>query len=126
MDDNLKSELKFIGKYSLVLNIVAYLVSLAVVGLNISMLLGLLIGTVVEFVYLIMLYKSIEKSVGLNEKSAQSKMMGGYLLRLLVIGVAMVTAFKVSCINPVGVFLPVFYPKIIYVGGAIFKRKGGV
>jgi hypothetical protein len=78
------------------------------------------------FIYLAMLYSSIEKSVVLPEKNAKNKMMRGYLLRLLVIGVAVVLSFNVSIINPVGVLLPLFYPKIIYVGGAIFKRKGGV
>ncbi len=126
MSDNLRNELKFIGIRSVFLNISAYLISFLFIGVNISMLLGLVLGTAVMFIYLVMLYNSVEKSVVLQEKKAKNKMMRGYLLRLLVIGVAVVLSFKVSIINPVGVLLPLFYPKIIYVGGAIFKRKGGV
>lgn len=126
MDDTLKNELKNIGIRSIFLNISAYLVSFAVIGANISFLIGLLCGTALMLVYLIMLYTSIEKTVEAGIRHAKAKMMAGYLLRLLVIGVCAVISFNVSAINTVGLLLPLFYPKIIYVGGAIFKRKGGV
>ncbi len=126
MNDILRNELKFIGIRSVFLNISAYLISFLFIGVNISMLLGLVLGTAVMFIYLVMLYNSVEKSIVLQEKKAKNKMMRGYLFRLLVIGAAVVLSFNVSIINPVGVLLPLFYPKIIYVGGAIFKRKGGV
>lgn len=126
MNDNLKHELKIIGFRSIFLNISAYLISFIFLGLNISMLIGLLLGTLVMFIYLIMLYRSIENTVSAGLRFARAKMMGGYLLRLLLIGILIVASFKLDFINPVGAILPIFYPKMIYVGGAIFKRKGGV
>lgn len=126
MNDTLKKELKCIGIRSVFLNISAYLISFIFIGVNISFLCGLILGTAVMFIYLIMLYTSIEKSVDSGIKYARAKMMAGYLLRLLVIGIAAVISFRVEIINTVGTLIPLFYPKMIYVGGAIFKRKGGV
>jgi uncharacterized membrane protein len=126
VNDTLKKELKFIAIRSVFLNISAYLVSFFFIGVNISFLFSLIFGTAVMFIYLVMLYTSIEKTVDAGIKYAREKMMAGYLLRLLVIGIATVISFRVEIISTVGTLLPLFYPKMIYVGGAIFKRKGGV
>lgn len=127
MNENLSKELKAIGLRSVFLNISACIIFFIITGVNISVPIGLLLGTVLMFVYLILLYKSIEVSLsGRREAYAKLKMNIGYFLRLAVIGLFFFASLRTEYINSVAVLIPIFYPKIIYVGGALFKRKGGV
>ncbi|MGN0605570.1 MAG: ATP synthase subunit I [Oscillospiraceae bacterium] len=126
MNENLSKELKAIGLRSVFLNISACIIFFLITGVNISVPIGLLLGTVLMFIYLILLYKSIEVSLSGRESSAKLKMNIGYFLRLAVIGIFFVASLQTDYINSVAVLIPIFYPKIIYVGGALFKRKGGV
>lgn len=126
MNDFLKSELKKIGIRSVFLNISVCIIFFLITGIDISVPIGLIIGTGVMFVYLLQLYKSIDISVSGSEKSAKLKMGIGYILRLLIIGIPFVLSAKTDYINSVAILIPIFYPKLIYVGEALFKRKGGV
>lgn len=127
MDDILRKELLFTGIRSVFLDIAAFLVSFIICGFSMKVITGLVLGTAVMLIYLVMLYQSLKISLNAKEtKSAKAAMMTGYLLRVLLICIFITISFRFDFISPWSAVLPVFYPKIIHVGGAIFKRKGGV
>ncbi len=127
MDDILRKELIFIGIRSVFLDIAVFLVSFIVSGFSMAVITGLVLGTAVMLIYLAMLYYSLKISLSAEDtRTAKAKMMCGYLLRVLLICILIAASFRFDFISPLGAVIPVFYPKIIHVGGAIFKRKGGV
>ena len=67
----------------------------------------------------------IERVITGSKKKAQFIMISGYLFRLLIVGILFFTSIKTDFIHPLGAMIPLFYPKIIYTGGAILKHKRG-
>lgn len=114
------NELKYIFKGSCILNLIIFLLSLIFVS-NVSMLLGLLLGTLILFINLFLLKKDINRSVEFG--SSRFKLMCGYLLRYLLIGSAFYFAIKVKIINPYGVIFPQIYPRIVYTIKGIRNNK---
>jgi len=119
-DKDFYNELKFILKGSCILNIVIYLLSL-IFNLNISILLGLLLGTLILYINLNLLKKDINRSVEFG--SSRIRLMCGYLLRYLLICSAFYFAVKVNVVNPYGVVVPQFYPRVLYTLKSIRNNK---
>ena len=117
---NFKNELKFILMWTLSLDLVAYCISVIFMGINISFLLGLLIGSLTLLINMWHLNKSIRKvtATGRGNKNA---MLGGYLFRSLVACISVVASFRFDWINTIGAVLPLFYPKVIYTLYSIVK-----
>lgn len=115
-------ELRLLLPWSLALDVLCYLGSLFFVGPTVSMALGLLLGTAVMTVNFILLANSLEDAVrryrhAPSGKSVKYFAMRNYLLRYLIAGAALALSFVVNLkpwLNPVGVALPLVYPKLIY------------
>lgn len=117
---NFKNELKFILMWILSLDLVAYGISIIFMGINISFLLGLLIGSLTLLINMWHLNRSIRKvtATGRGNKNA---MLGGYLFRSLVACISVAASFRFDRINTIGAVLPLFYPKVIYTLYSIVK-----
>ncbi len=116
-------ECKFIFRGSCILNLVIIVVSLAFKR-DVSVLLGLLLGTGILFINLNLLKHDIDNAVKYGHN--RFKLMCGYLLRYLLLGCAFYFATNVELLNPYGVILPAFYPKVLYTLKSIINSKKGV
>ena len=119
-EEDYKKEVLYIFKSSCILNVIVYLPTL-IFKANIDMLLGLILGTIILFINLNLLKHDINSVVNLggNKKSLYL----GYVLRYLLIASAFYFTAHVEIINPIGVILPQFYPKIAYTIKAIVENK---
>lgn len=122
-NEDFKSECYFILKGSCMMNVIIFIISL-VFKMNVSVFLGLLLGTGVLFINLNLLRRDLDNAVKYGNN--RFKLMCGYLLRYLLIGCAFYFATNVKVINPFGVIVPMFYPKILYTLKSIINNKKGV
>lgn len=122
--DALLHELRVIGIRTVFLNIAVYLLSGLVQGFTLSFALGLLLGTALLFVYLLLLSRSVARSVEQPGGRPQVQMVSGYLLRLVLIGAVFLLAMRVSWINAFAAMIPLVYPRLIYVGHACLHKNG--
>jgi hypothetical protein len=113
------AEVKFILKGTCILDVAIYLLSL-ILKPNISVLLGLLLGTLILYVNLHLLRRDLDTAV--YRGSSRIKLMCGYLLRYLLIGSAFYFAVKVG-INPYGVVVVQTYPKVLYTLKSILQNR---
>lgn len=127
----IKNELIYLTPWIFIFDAAAYLISLIFLGLNYSMALGLILGTAVLYINLIQLGVSSENVVdryNLNKdiKSSKRYMFSNYLLRYLIIGIAVYISLSVKLgflFNTAGVVLPLIYPKLIYLIKSLYDRK---
>ena len=122
--DALLHELRVIDIRTVFLNIAVYLISGLVQGFTLSFALGLLLGTALLFVYLLLLSRSVARSVEQPGGRPQVQMVSGYLLRLVLIGAVFLLAMQVSWINAFAAMIPLVYPRLIYVGHACLHKNG--
>lgn len=120
-------QLDFLLPYSLIADAVIFLASLPLYGFGTEVPLGLLLGTAAMAVNITLLGCSSERAVEKSSKKAAKRyMFFFYLVRMTIMGAAMVLGFTSPAINSAAVCLPLFYPKVIYtVYGVITARKGG-
>lgn len=127
-----KKELIMILPYAVFFNAIVYVISVFFIGLNYSMALGLLTGSVVLYINLILLGISTENSINRyrlnrNIKNSKMYMFGNYIIRYIVVGIAIYVSYSVNSgvlINTVGVVIPLIYPKLVYIIKSIRCRKG--
>ena len=132
--DALLHEFRVIGIRTVFLNIAVYLISGLVQGFTLSFAVGLLLGTALLFVYLLLLSRSVARSVEQPGGRPQVQMVSGYLLRLVLIGAVFLRlvligevfllAMQVSWINAFAAMIPLVYPRLIYVGHACLHKNG--
>ena len=126
--DPMRQELFGLMKRAVFLNIAAYLISIPVLGVTLRFALGLLLGTAVLFVTLLLLRLSVlrmEDDAKRYGMTSQRRYLLFYALRLLVFaaGFAAALVFR-NRISPAAVCLPMLYPRLIYTAGALFARSG--
>ena len=127
----IKNELISLTPLIFIFDAVAYLISLIFLGLNYSMALGLILGTAVLYINLIQLGISSENvvdryNINKDVKSSKRYMFSNYLLRYLIIGIAVYISLSVKLgflFNTAGVVLPLIYPKLIYLIKSLYDRK---
>lgn len=122
--DALLHEFRVIGIRTVFLNIAVYLISGLVQGFTLSFAVGLLLGTALLFVYLLLLSRSVARSVEQPGGRPQVQMVSGYLLRLVLIGAVFLLAMQVRWINAFAAMIPLVYPRLIYVGHACLHKNG--
>lgn len=120
----INEQLRFLLPKALLADLLIFAATLPFYGLNIQIPLGLLLGTAAMTANMILLGVSAERAVERSTaKRAKRYMFSIYLLRLAVMGAALVLGFKSELFNSVCTFIPLLYPKTFYTGSAIFKRK---
>lgn len=115
MSSMIRRELKMLLPRMLLLDVLAYGISIFFLGFRLPMAIGLLIGTVGEAVSLILLGNAVEASLRKSPKQAKLSMTISYAGRaILAAGVIAYAYVSRDIINPVGAALPFFFPKLIY------------
>lgn len=119
-DKDFNRECLYLFKGSCILNVIIFVISL-ILKMNISVLVGLILGTGILFINLNLLRHDIDNAIKYGNNKV--RLMCGYLLRYFLIGCAFYFATKVKIINPFGVIIPLFYPRVLYTLGSIIKNK---
>lgn len=117
-------ELRVIAVRSIFLNLAAYLFTSCFLGFTLSFATGLLLGTALLFVDLVLLYLSLQQTMAAAGKHGRAKLIGSYAGRLTLIGVVFWLCLQTKWINAYAIVVPLFYPRLIYVGSAMLHRKG--
>ncbi|MCC8042268.1 MAG: hypothetical protein LIO69_01865 [Oscillospiraceae bacterium] len=122
--DLINNQLEFLLPRSLIADGVLILVSLPFYGLDISVPLGLCLGTLAMLVNMVMLGISVQKATDCRtEKSARRCMFKYYLLRFAVLGAAIAAGFLLPFTNAIASCIPIFYPKLFYSMSGILSRN---
>ena len=121
----LKKELLIIFVRAMFLDLAAYLVSVIFIGFTLSIAAGLLIGTSGMLLSLYLLNQSVYRIVKSGGNKAGNRMFTGYIARMIVMMVIIAGAMMISGKCALGTVIPYFYPKLIYAGKILKKKKGG-
>lgn len=124
--DVLRQEIRSLAKRAVFLDVAAYFISIPVIGVTLSFAAGLVLGTAVLIVSLILLKISVTRMAEDAKRSgvtSQRRYLLFYALRLAVFGIAFGASVVLrQQIHPAAVVLPMLYPRLIYTAGAIFSR----
>lgn len=128
-ETRLRHEIRSLMLRAIWLDLAAYLISVIVLGVTLSFALGLLLGTAVLLISLLLLRESVLRMEADAKRSGvtnQRRYLLFYALRLAVFGIAFGCAvvFR-TWIHPVAVAGPMLYPRLIYTAGALFSGKNG-
>jgi hypothetical protein len=124
----LKKELIMLLKRTVCLDIAAYLISILFIGVTLQFALGLLLGSAVLFITLLLIQVSVRRMAADAKRSgvtSQRRYLLFYALRLFVFAAAFAASLLLpERISPVGTVIPMLYPRLIYTAGALFSRSG--
>lgn len=121
----LKKDLLHMAKWSIILDIAAYGISIVVLGLKLPFAVGLAIGTAAMLFSMWLLSRTAlkiaecAKQTGTHDK----RYLASYSLRLMIIGIAFAVAYRYRPIAGLGAAIPLLYPRIIYTVGALLPEK---
>lgn len=121
----LKKDLLHMTKWAVILDIAAYGISIAFLGLTLPIAMGLLLGTAAMLLSMWLLSRTAlkiaecAKQTGTHDK----RYLVSYSVRLLIVGVAFAIAYRFRPIAGLGVAIPLMYPRIIYTVGALLPAK---
>ena len=111
MNDKLIDEIKYIAKGVLIFNLIVLAIFLIISALDVKMFLGLMFGTIIAILNIILLAKSIEKSVTMPVNKAQIYTTSTYLLRMLIVAIVLIVSVKASHLSLIGVVIGLISPK---------------
>lgn len=126
----INEQLTFLLPKVLLADLLIFIAALPFYGLSITVPAGLLLGTAASLTNFILIGYSAERAVERGSvKAAKRYMFGFYLIRLAIMGAALVLGFRYDCFEPACVFIPLLYPKLFYSGSGVMEelknRKGG-
>lgn len=121
--DILRQEIRSLAKRAALLDLAAYLISVIVLGATVSFALGLLLGTAVLLVSLLLLRVSVMRMAEDAKRSgvtSQRRYLLFYALRLAVFALAFGASLLLrQYLHPAAVAVPMIYPRLIYTAGAL-------
>lgn len=120
--DGIKPLLKKLFPRMIIINIPVWLITL-LWGFDLTMIVGLAVGTAYSIFSCIYLANTINKAVECSQGKAKSMMIGCYLVRLLGIGFLGYLALSYDFMNFVGFLLPQFYPRIVLTIMTFIEKK---
>ncbi len=113
LNKELSQEIKYLAKRMIILNVVAYFISL-IWGFNLAMLISFVVGLGFSFLNSYFLAVTIEHSVLKDAKKAKNKMLMSYIVRYIVLAILFCIFSSIDIYSLFGLTIPLFYPKIIY------------
>lgn len=123
MNDKLIDEIKYIARGIFIFDLIVLTIFLITNVLDMKMFFGLLFGTVISILNIILLAKSIEKSVTMPANKAQIYTTSTYLLRMIIVAIVLIVSVKSSHLSVIGVVIGLISPKfVIFVKPFIMKR----
>jgi len=119
----LYQEVKNLVIYMAFLNSAIFILSLFW-GFNIYLFLGLIAGLLFSCFNMIYLGYSINKSIEKSPEKAKRYLFINYILRYFVFCILFAISAKINLMCAIGLTIPLFYPKIIYLI-KFFRKEGG-
>lgn len=127
--EELRYELRFAAIATLVLDVLVWIVTVLCIGLNLSVPLGLLLGSAGMYANLLLLRRTVRNAV----YHGKTRDMGGYLLRLAIASAVIAAGLKLPQVSAVAAVLPFLYPKLIFGWLSVYipkkktdKKDGGM
>lgn len=119
MQEDLHQELRFAVICTIVLDVIIWLLSLLIMGFQIAVLLGFVLGSIGMLANLFLLRRSILNAVHFGK----TRDMAGYLLRCLIASVMIAIGLSSSYVNAITAVLPFLYPKVIFGILSVHKNR---
>lgn len=113
MNEKLIDEIKYVTKGVLIFDLIILAILLMLSVLNMKTFSGIVFGTIIAILNIILLAKSIEKSVAMPVNKAQIYTTSTYLLRMLIVAVVLVVSVKASHLSVIGVVIGLISPKFV-------------
>lgn len=113
MNEKLIDEIKYVTKGVLIFDLIILAILLMLSVLNMKIFSGIVFGTIIAILNIILLAKSIEKSVTMPVNKAQIYTTSTYLLRMLIVAVVLVVSVKASHLSVIGVVIGLISPKFV-------------
>ncbi len=113
MNEKLVDEIKYVTKGVLIFDLIILAILLMLSVLNMKIFSGIVFGTIIAILNIILLAKSIEKSVTMPVNKAQIYTTSTYLLRMLIVAVVLVVSVKASHLSVIGVVIGLISPKFV-------------
>jgi len=110
--EGIKPLLKKLFPRMIIINVPVWLITL-IWGFDLTMIVGLAVGTAYSIACCIYLASTINEAVECSQGKAKGKMMSCYAVRMLGLCVLGYVALRYDFMNFVGFLLPQFYPRII-------------
>lgn len=120
--DGIKPLLKKLFPRMIIINLPVWLITL-LWGFDLTMIVGLAVGTAYSIICCIYLSNTINKAVLNSEGKAKAMMFSCYAVRMLGLGILGYVALKYDFMNFVGFLLPQFYPRIILTIMTFLEKK---
>ncbi len=109
--EDLRKELHFALLCTILLDVAVWLLSLIVTkGLEISVPVGLLLGSIGMYSNLLLLRRTIQNAV----YHGKTKDFVGYLIRVLIASTVIAVGLMSESVNALTAVLPFLYPKVIF------------
>jgi hypothetical protein len=124
LSEMINKELSFLIPRAMVFDGVLYAFFLPFYEFGLEIPAGLLLGTFAMLVNFVLLGISCERALMRSGRLARRYMMSRYVGRMVILGVFIFIAIKVTWINLLATVLPLFYPKLAYtIHGAYTARR---
>ncbi len=123
MDIKLQEEIVKINKGVFIYDIVAIIGFIVTGHFNVSMILGLILGTMVALMNFTMLAKTIEKSVDMSPEGAKLYASTQYFVRMIIIALVLFVTVKSQRLHLIGVLLGLIGPKVVILSRNILFNK---
>lgn len=116
------AELKKIALGILLCDGVFLLVSLGFGFFSAELFSGMALGTAYAIIHFLLLGTSVASAMKKNPRQAQIQMTVQYFIRMILTAFVILIGFAVDFINPLGVVVPLFFPKIVLYAQSIFRK----
>lgn len=121
-----KQELAFVCRGAICLDVIAYGISIPLVGITLSFCAGLLLGTAILLLRLLLLYDGIRRAAAAALQTGYFSVRRqrlNYLLRMLLFAAAFAAAYCFAPVAALGTALPMLYPRLLYTADAVFFKR---
>lgn len=116
-------EIKRIAIGSIICNIVFLIASALFSLFSKELFLGSIIGTVYAIVNFMLIGVSVSDAMKKTPKQAQISMVISYFIRMAITALVIFIGLSSDYINPIGVIIPLFFPKAVLYARSIFRKE---
>lgn len=103
---------KLLFKMSVLLILTYIITALISFSIDVKMIIGLLIGFVYMIFSNVFMADSIYSALMFKQAHAKRLVMSSYIIRYVLLLAVCVIGYKIGVLNPFGVLIPQFYPRI--------------
>ncbi len=120
----LRKDWLHMAKWAIILDVAAYGISVMLCGFTLPFALGLMLGTIAMLTSMWLLSRTVLKIAERAKETGthNRRYLASYVLRMAILGIAFVIAYRYRPIAALGAAIPMLYPRIIYTVGALLPE----